>query len=82
VRHVWPFAWRVVGSGVAVTAVDMDALTAEVTAIDARLTVEEDRGVFVLRGPRSTPTCAEVAALRLLEAYTPAFVFRPELDCS
>lgn len=64
------------------TAVDLQALTAEVAAIDARLTVELVRGVFVLRGPRATPTCAEVAALRLLEAYTPAFVFRPESDCS
>jgi hypothetical protein len=66
------------------TAVDMEALTAEVSAIDADLTVEEDRGVYVLRGPKTVSTCAEVAALRLLEAYTPAFVFRPvfEDDCN
>lgn len=62
------------------TAVDMAALTAEVAAINASLSVEEDRGVYVLRGPASVPTCAEVAALRLLEAYTPAFVFRPVLE--
>ncbi len=54
---------------------DLTVLAAEVEAIDARMHLALVDECFVLTGPASLPTEAEVAALRLIQQATPHFVF-------
>ncbi len=55
---------------------DLTVLAARVEAIDPRMSLELVDGCFVLIGPASLSTEAEVAALRLIQQATPHFVFR------
>ncbi len=54
---------------------DLTVLAARVEAIDDRMRLELVDDCFVLTGPASLPTEAEVAALRLIQRETAHFVF-------